>query len=239
MTKKTTRGASASSGPAPKPTRSYGVTPARPVAPGSQAVRRAAPTTEAGMAAERRQRIAEVEAAKRGEDEPGQDGGGEMEAAAPRRVRARPSDELLRRRRERKERGVVDHGFDKRLGLDERVLDHNNYVYYWATQDMVPRLTEREYEVVPKDDVKGQEVARHSGPDRDAKPQQSILMRKWKQWDEEDRQERLSVNREQDKALLRGNAAALKGDGQGGADYVPEDGKGRPINSMTIEERTH
>jgi hypothetical protein len=224
------------SGPAPKnEVRNYGPAPEkqRAVVTPSRIIREA-PSVKAappaGLQAQRRRRDEEPESQVDGADAP---------EPVRARVRARPSDEMIARRRSRKERGVVDHGFDKRLGLDERALDTENYVYYWATQDMVGRLQEREYEVVDSQTVKGQETARHSGVDRNDKPQQSILMRKWKDWDEEDRRERLKVNREQDEALLRGKSKVLVEGGKGGADYTPEDGTGRPLNSVSIEERTH
>ena len=155
----------------------------------------------------------------------------QAEAALPeaRKARPRPNDELAKRRAERKERGAVDHGFDKRLGLDPRTIDTDNFEYYWALASDVKRLEGREWEVVPKDQIEGQEAARHAGYDEQAKPTQHVLMRKFKPWDREDRAERLKLNREQDAALLRGTAPILRDGGLGGADYAS------PNNSASTE----
>jgi hypothetical protein len=221
-----------SSGPAPRSTGNYGLAPTKQTTAGPQPrIIREAPKVAArpseDQEAHRRARLAADRAAA-GEDEPAR-------AATPgqNRVRPRPSDEMVKRRAARKARGVVDHGFDKRLSVDEATLDTDNYAYYWATADQVARLEQREYEVVPPEEMRGQDAARHAGNDRNDKPTQQVLMRKLKEWDEEDRAERLKLNREQDEALLRGTANSLKDGDQGGVDYVP---KG---NKMSIEERTH
>lgn len=138
---------------------------------------------------------------------------------APRIARPRPNDELAKRRQERKQRGDVDHVHAKRLGIAPSTIDPANYEYYWALDTDVARLEGREWEVVPKEDLKGQEAARHAGYDERARPQQHVLMRKFKPWDREDRAERLMLNREQDAALLRGTSPVLR-EGGGGADYA-------------------
>jgi hypothetical protein len=137
--------------------------------------------------------------------------------------RPRPDDKLVARRAERKKRGVVDHGYDKRLALDESKLDTQNYVYRQVIDrpGRVARLENREYELVTDDQIGGQDAARHGGVDREGGALQYRLMRKWKAWYEEDRAERLKSAREQDAALMQGKAAILNEEG-GGADYASE-----------------
>lgn len=144
-------------------------------------------------------------------------------------ARPRPADELVKRRQMRLQRGVTDHGHDKRLGINEARLDTDNFEYYWASAREVSRLEGREWEVVPAEELKGEEVTRHAGYDEQSKPTQHVLMRKYKPWDIEDRARRIALNKEQDQALLRGRADVLT-DGGGGIDYVPKN------NSVSTED---
>lgn len=145
-------------------------------------------------------------------------------------ARPRPSDELVKRRAERKKRGVTDHGFDKRLALDETRLDKDNFVYRQVRDDpgRVARLKNLEYEVVTPEEIGGQDVTRHGGTDREGKPLQAVLMKKFKPWHDEDQAEKLRAGKEQDAALMRGKAKeVLTEGGQGGFDYAP------PTNSLS------
>lgn len=151
-----------------------------------------------------------------------------VEAAAPETVkRARPNDELVARRAERKKRGGVDHGFDKRLPVPEHLLDHDNYVYRKVSDEpgRVQRLNALEWEVVPPDEVGGQEVRRHAGSDKEGRPMQAVLMKKLKTWYNEDSAEKAKLLKEQDAALMRGRVNGPKG----GADYAS------PNNSISTE----
>lgn len=120
-----------------------------------------------------------------------------------------PSAELAKRRRERKNRGVVDHGFDKRLSLNESELDHKNYRYRWVKDSpgRVQRLEAREWELVSSEDVGGQEVLRRMGAGEDGKRLDGHLMRKYKPWFDEDVQERQNFHRQTMQEMMRGKSA--------------------------------
>lgn len=148
------------------------------------------------------------------------------EAAEPVK-RGRPSDELIKRRAERKKRGVTDHGFDKRLPVPEHMLDTQNFVYRKVsdTPGRVERLRAVEWEVVPPDELGGVDVRRHAGSDQNGQPMQAILMKKPKDWYQEDAAEKTRLLKEQDAALMRGRVNTP----QGGADYAS------PNNSISTE----
>lgn len=149
---------------------------------------------------------------------------GRPPAAEAKAARGRPNDELIKRRAERKKRGVVDHGFDRRLAVDETKLDKDNHTYRWVRDDpgRVQRLKDQEWEIVSSEEAGRQDVARHGGSDRDGKPMQAILMKKWKPWDQEDREAKLRLGKEQDAALMRGKAKEVLTEGGGGFDYAPD-----------------
>jgi hypothetical protein len=141
-------------------------------------------------------------------------------------TRARPNDELIARRAARKKRGVTDHGFDKRLPVPEHLLDTQNFVYRKVsdTPGRVERLRAVEWEVVAPEEVGGQDVRRHAGSDKDGQPMQVVLMKKPKDWYQEDAAEKAGLLKEQDAALMRGRVS-----GPGKADYAS------PNNSISTE----
>jgi hypothetical protein len=120
-----------------------------------------------------------------------------------------PSAELQKRRAERLSRGSVDHTFDQRLSTAGAVLDHDNYKYRWVNQEhgRVQRMEAQEYEIVTDEEMNGLEKARHAGLSREGRPMNSVLMKKYKPWFEEDQARKTAESREQEQALKRGKHA--------------------------------
>ena len=133
-----------------------------------------------------------------------------------------PNQELMKRRGERKARGAVDHGFNKRLGLDDSKLDHANYRYRWEndTPGNISGLVAREWEVCTPDDVGGQEVERYAGRDNDGKPLKAVLIRKWKDWFEEDAKSSLTLHRKNVADMMRGKSADQRAPESDGSEYA-------------------
>ena len=133
-----------------------------------------------------------------------------------------PNAELRKRREERKGRGLVDHGFTKRLGLDESKLDLMNYRYRWVndTPGNIAALTSREWEVVTDGDIDGQEAARNAGFGAENRPQKAVLMRKWKQWFEEDQKAALETHRKSMADMMRGKSEATRAPDSDGQEYA-------------------
>lgn len=159
--------------------------------------------------------------------------GGEGAARRP-----RPNDELARRRAERKKRGVTDHGFDRRLHVDEKTLHLGSYAYRWVNDDSgkVARLQSKEWEICDKTDLDGQEAARHAGMNKESQPMQAVLMRKWLPWYREDKAEQTEMLRKQDQALMSGKAAVLRRDDKGGPDYASEENSLSSVNYVPARD---
>ena len=142
-----------------------------------------------------------------------------QQAAKPTVVRGRPNDELARRRAARKARGVTDYGFVRKLAVDERRLDLDNYVYRFVNADQpgwVGQLQNQEWEPVTSEEIGGQEVLKVGGLNGEGKAAQQLLMKKYKPWYDEDQAEQANLRREQENALMRGKGKDIQ------ADYAPE-----------------
>ena len=133
-----------------------------------------------------------------------------------------PNEELKKRRGERKSRGAVDHGFNKRLGLDDGKLDHANYRYRWVndTPGNISSLVAREWEVCTPDDVGGQETERYAGRDNDGKAQKTVLLKKYKEWFDEDAQSALGLHRKNVADMMRGKSADQRAPDSDGSEYA-------------------
>jgi hypothetical protein len=133
-----------------------------------------------------------------------------------------PNAELRKRREDRKGRGLVDHGFTKRFGLDESRLDHANYRWRWVndTPGNVAALTSREWEVVSDTDIGGQEAARNAGFAADNRPTKAVLMRKWKEWFDEDQKAALELHRKTTADMMRGKSEKTRAPDSDGHDYA-------------------
>ncbi len=144
-----------------------------------------------------------------------------------RRVKPGPNAELRKRRAARMERGSVDHGFNQRLGLDEDKLDHNNYRWRWVRDDpgRIANLKSREWEQVEEDDVGGQEVARAAGYGPEGKPSNCVLMRKWKEWFNEDAERRQKAHKTLMADMMRGKAEAQRSEDGEAPGYADENNR--------------
>jgi len=169
----------------------------------------------------------------------------EQEQVKPRRgarVKSGPNAELAKRRAERMQRGSVDHGFNKRLGLDDGQLDHANYRYRWVndTPGNVSQLTAREWELVPSEEIGGQEVVRFAGRDANGAGQQTVLMRKYKPWFEEDAAAALTLHKKNMADMMRGTSDIQRAPDSDGHEYALktnriEDVAMRPVRNPDFE----
>ena len=159
-------------------------------------------------------------------DQPKVDGRSKEAKAVKARARTDgPSAELARRRAERFARGEVDHTNSKRLTTAGSNLDHNNYQYRWANDELgnVQRMQSREWERVSDEEMNGLEGARLAGLARDGRAMNTVLMKKWKPWFEEDQDAKVAEHREREKALKRGlNKAPQESPDDAGKSYALE-----------------
>lgn len=146
--------------------------------------------------------------------EPSKPDGRTKEARAARTpLRARtdgPNAELMKRRADRKARGVNDHTNDQRLTLAGTSVDYDNYSYRWCNEEVgnIESLRAQEWEDVSADEMNGLPTARLVGVSREGKAMQGRLMKKWKPWFDEDQDAKVAEHREREKALKRGAAKA-------------------------------
>lgn len=169
----------------------------------------------------------------------------EHEQVKPRkgaRIKSGPNAELAKRRAERKQRGAVDHGFNKRLGLDESQMDHANYRWRWVldTPGNISQLVAREWEVVKSEDVGDQEVARYAGTDANGKGLQTVLMRKYKPWFDEDAAAALTLHKKNMADMMRGASDIQRAPDSDGHEYAlssnrVEDVVNRPVRNPDFE----
>ena len=147
-----------------------------------------------------------------------------------------PNAELQARRAARIARGETDHTNSKRLTTVGAELDHNNYQYRWANDDVgrIQSMQSREWERVSDSEMAGLESARLAGLSRDGRPMNAILMKKWKPWFDQDQDAKVSDYREREKALKRGlNKAPQESPDDAGKSYALE-----KTNSITVASPT-
>lgn len=135
--------------------------------------------------------------------------GRSKEARAQKALRPRtdgPNAELVARRAERKARGLTDYTNEQRLTTAGATLDHANYSYRWVNEEVgnVETLRHQEWEDVSPDEMNGLPMARLVGTDKTGKAMNGRLMKKWKDWFDEDQDAKVAEYREREKALKRG-----------------------------------
>ena len=161
--------------------------------------------------------------------------------AAPLRPRTDgPSEELRRRREERKGRGSVDHSHDQRLTVNGANLDHNNWNYRWVNQEIgrVGALERREWEIVSQEELNGLDAARHVGFARDGKAMNAVLMKKWKPWFQEDQALKLKDSNGQMEEMKRGRSQRQFGLQEGDPEAKNFYAKEKSINEATPTMQT-
>src|SRR5690606_31427 len=84
--------------------------------------------------------------------------------------------------------------------------DFNNYEYRWVNEEVgnVESLRAREWEDVSGEEMNGLQMARHVGLSKEGKAMNGRLMKKWKDWFNEDQDAKVKEFREREKALKRG-----------------------------------
>lgn len=107
-----------------------------------------------------------------------------------------------RRQKQERRRRNTDAlaGKRRRLSLNERALDKENYAYYWARDDQIEMLTqEDDWEIVQDRDNKikrnsngmGADVSTHAGTSETGSGQRQVLLRKPRQYQDEDEAARM------------------------------------------------
>lgn len=144
-------------------------------------------------------------------------------AETPRRGRP-PRDKEIATERRRRKVGAV-HGL--KLIVDEEKLDRNKFTYRFANDrpGRIHALTvQDDYEIVPQQDG-APSLSYHAGLGVDNAPMKTILVRKPKQWYEDDQREKQKQIDETDMAIKRGslrNASTEAAAIAGAHGYVPE-----------------
>jgi hypothetical protein len=123
-----------------------------------------------------------------------------MTATAERGNRA----EEERRERRRKPGALSAQG--KRLVVDESKLDRNKFEYRFAndTKGRLQQLHADDYDPAPE----GESDHRLAGTDETGKPFNAVLMRKRKDWYDDDQKEKMRPLKEMDDAIRRGDHRA-------------------------------
>ncbi len=130
-------------------------------------------------------------------------------------------------RAERRRRDGVDAGLRKRLWVDETRLDHKKYVYRWANDDdaRVRELTQfDDYDVVPPEEIDGSPTRHQFAAGENNTLRGAVLLRKPKEFDEEDRAKKERRKDADMESLRVGRPAQDKDDGGGLSEqhaYVP------------------
>lgn len=107
-----------------------------------------------------------------------------------------------RRQKQERRRRNTDAlaGKRRRLSLNERALDKENYAYYWARDDQIEMLTqEDDWEIVQDRDNKikrnsngmGADVSTHAGTSETGSGQRQVLLRKPREYQDEDEAARM------------------------------------------------
>jgi hypothetical protein len=127
------------------------------------------------------------------------------------------ADEVRTERR--KKPGQMAYG-GGRLAVDESMLDRNTYEYRWVSDapGRVQRLHDEDWDRVndpaikPDANTKGTVLSVHGGTEASGKNVDQILMRKRKEWFDEDQKEKLRPMEEVDKQLRSGQADVIAAD---------------------------
>jgi hypothetical protein len=152
-----------------------------------------------------------------------------------------PNAELAKRRAERRARGETDLSNEQRLTTAGAALDHNNYSYRWVNEEIgnVETLRSQEWEDVSDDEMNGLPRARLVGMSRDGKAMGARLMKKWKDWFDQDQDAKVSEHREREKALKRGAIQApTETADDAGKSYTPKDGNNQDLTKITVATPT-
>lgn len=139
------------------------------------------------------------------------------------------ADEIRQVRR--RQRGVTTHTGIK-LGVNEKALDRKTYQYRFArdTGNRVQQLEAQDWDKVSdpaaKDDSTGlgTVASAHGGVQDTGKPYDLVLMRKRKDWYDEDKAEQQARLDRIDDAIRRGNVAGQNTELKGPGVYTPNGG---------------
>lgn len=136
-------------------------------------------------------------------------------------------------RARRKERGTMDvSGFNQKLSVDEAKKDPR-FVYRWAldSANRMHDLRAKDWDPAPaettagdlRDMGTGTVIERMGNVKTTPKPERHVLMRKPREFYEEDKAREAAKLKEQEKAILRGQVRNAEGKSEPGM-YIPEGG---------------
>ena len=134
----------------------------------------------------------------------------------------------VRKERRRKPGATVNLG--QKLGVDESLLDRKTYEYRWVNDAgmRVRMMHENDWDPAPEVSTEGQSVEKRPvGVNDGGRPIEGVLMRKRKDWYDDDQKAKRRPLDEMDEAIRRG-AAHKESELAGGIAYTPGSG-----NSLT------
>lgn len=160
-----------------------------------------------------------------------------MAEAATRPTRA----EQTRRERRMKPGSIVATG--EKLSLDESRLDRKLYTYRWVKDEgnRVEILKKKDWDLVDDEDAKtdgtglGSVPTQHGGVGESGKPYGLVLMKKYRDWYDDDQKIKRKPLDAMEKAIQKGTAHEQTGDSElAGVSYTPgtnalDAPKGAPI----------
>ena len=136
--------------------------------------------------------------------------------------------EQTRRERRMKPGDVVATG--EKLSLDESRLDRNTYTYRWvkAEGNRVEILKKKDWDLVDDEDAKtdgtglGSVPTQHGGVGESGKPYGLVLMKKYRDWHEEDQKAKRKPLDAMEQAIRKGTAHEQAGETElSGVSYTP------------------
>ena len=106
-------------------------------------------------------------------------------------------------RRERRMKPGALNATRKRLDVDESLLERDKFEYRWANDQeaRVQRLHGQDWDVVP--DAQKDKLA---GTDKQGKPFNAVLMRKYKDWYEQDQKAKMKPIDDMEKRIRAGTS---------------------------------
>lgn len=143
---------------------------------------------------------------------------------------ARPTraDEVRRERRNKP--GSVNQT-NAKLAVDESKLDRKTYEYRWVNDAgaRMMQVHDREWDPAPEgasvsNDGEGSVTRKVAGVDETGKPYSAVLMRKRKDWFDEDHARKMAPLSEMDKAIRAGANHQAEPELRGEGVYTPDGG---------------
>ena len=153
---------------------------------------------------------------------------------------ARPNRAEQTRRERRMKPGDLAYSGIK-LALDEGRLDRNTYNYRWVKEDRIRAMESQDWDLVDeavKPDSTGAGTVQtvHGGIGEAGKPYGLVLMKKYRDWYEDDQERKQAPLDEVDRAIRRGAAHKTAGEAEltDAVTYTP--GSGNSIEGVSFRK---